>query len=571
MPGKPSKCDAEVCLGASGSRSPRVRCEFCCKSIHIRCADVPSTIVKTLRDSPGICWLCIKCRNTDHRKSTSQPLNESLALILQRTTSSLKLVGALVDSMQLFCRMYSQSFTQASCSANLRINNANQDAGQLFNEEPLNFTKVFESIIGDKRPRTSSVSHQSMSQPDKIAKVDFPVTQLLATSTTDSILSDPAANADHDESIRDAALLAGVVAATEQATAAAIGQISDCTAHVAQQAALQHAADQQAATLLAAAQLAAAQNVVAAVPQRNAPALAQLTAAQQIAEQAALLHTTATVSQHGAAAFDPSTRGATEASQPAAAHATQSAAAAASQPAATDASQRAAVDAFQLAVDQSATNAAQATPTTQATATTQAITTTLQPSATTIQPLAVATSTQPPSILVPAAPQRWFHVSPFLPHESLENIVSYIKKLTNCDPSTIICKKLVGDNGSRRALTFVSFKLCMPESIETIVTAENFWPAGVTIKPFLEDRSPAPFKRRTRPVARPQSPAIPSPRIKRTAAPQAPRPQYYQPNRNNLPLPPFLPQFIQPTMIPQYQFAPQFHPNLAAQRFWPST
>lgn len=68
-------------------------------------------------------------------------------------------------------------------------------------------------------------------------------------------------------------------------------------------------------------------------------------------------------------------------------------------------------------------------------------------------------------------------------------MIRYICDKTDCDPALILCQKLVRRNrNSSRPLTFLSFKLNVPESLENIVTVASFWPTGITIKPFLANR-----------------------------------------------------------------------------------
>uniref|UniRef100_A0A8D8CRF8 (northern house mosquito) hypothetical protein n=1 Tax=Culex pipiens TaxID=7175 RepID=A0A8D8CRF8_CULPI len=65
-----------------------------------------------------------------------------------------------------------------------------------------------------------------------------------------------------------------------------------------------------------------------------------------------------------------------------------------------------------------------------------------------------------------------------------------VLRLSNYD-ALIVCQKLVRKNrNANRPLTFLSFKLNVPESIENRITAADFWPEEVTIKPFLVNRQP---------------------------------------------------------------------------------
>lgn len=183
---KSSNCDAEVCLGKAANRSPRVRCEICSTSVHLKCANLDNTVVKPLRDSAGLCWLCPNCRDPEKRKATSN--SNTIDLILQRSTSTLKLVGALMDTVQILSRLIRTMCSRPVCSAGRP---SALDAEFPGNHDPLNFTEIFESIMnGDKRPRSSSLSRPSLPQPDKIMRVDVPVDQTLDSNNSVPTVSD---------------------------------------------------------------------------------------------------------------------------------------------------------------------------------------------------------------------------------------------------------------------------------------------------------------------------------------------------------------------------------------------
>ncbi|EDS30224.1 conserved hypothetical protein [Culex quinquefasciatus] len=139
---KSSNCDAEVCLGKAANRSPRVRCEICSTSVHLKCANLDNTVVKPLRDSAGLCWLCPNCRDPEKRKSTSN--SNTIDLILQRSTSTLKLVGALMDTVQILSRLIRTMCSRPVCSAGRPSALDDEFPG---NHDPLNFTEIFESIM----------------------------------------------------------------------------------------------------------------------------------------------------------------------------------------------------------------------------------------------------------------------------------------------------------------------------------------------------------------------------------------------------------------------------------------
>lgn len=88
-------------------------------------------------------------------------------------------------------------------------------------------------------------------------------------------------------------------------------------------------------------------------------------------------------------------------------------------------------------------------------------------------------------------PRKWFYVSPFQPHETAQNISDYVSMKANCRIDQVICQKLVSENRSNGPpLTFISFKLSVPEDIVPTIRSDKFWPEGIVIKPFLYQRPP---------------------------------------------------------------------------------
>lgn len=86
-------------------------------------------------------------------------------------------------------------------------------------------------------------------------------------------------------------------------------------------------------------------------------------------------------------------------------------------------------------------------------------------------------------------PRKWFHVSPFQPHETAENLSRFVSMRTNCNIDQVICQKLVSENRMNGPpLTFVSFKLSVPDDVIPSLSSTNFWPEGIVIKPFLYQR-----------------------------------------------------------------------------------
>lgn len=501
---KTNKCDADVCFGGSGTRQPRVRCELCPKSVHAKCADIPSTLVKPLRESPGICWLCPKCRILDNRKHSTT--NPTLDLILQRTTSSLTLIGSLIDSMKLFCKTTTPTCPRPCCSAPSRSTDApalEHSVGEVSNEQ-LDFTTLFESILGEKRPRTSSVSGTSLSQPDKITKIDVPISLPPRTTTTDHPVSDADGRP---------------TAELELAVADAIGNLLSNSASTTSTA-VEHGATQPAEHAAVPTTTSTAVELGASRPAEHAAVPAAIPAAPMLRSIAAEL--AAPVPAHNASAKTvpaPTThansiaaqQAAAQAAKTASAHALKQATALAVQQIVQKLTTAAEVRAAAQAVESAATDAASTVPQSN-------IVEPMDTSRTSAEPVRIPTTAnlavaplptaKPTDLQTPHNPQQhnWYYVTRFLPHETPENLINYVTDKTQCDPSKILCTKLVrqGLNGKRQ-LTFLSFKISVPLALEKTITEESFWPAGVTIKPFLEDRPRPTTNSRSRPRLRPDS------------------------------------------------------------------
>ena len=82
---------------------------------------------------------------------------------------------------------------------------------------------------------------------------------------------------------------------------------------------------------------------------------------------------------------------------------------------------------------------------------------------------------------------KWFYLTRFEPYETERNVINFIANQANCDPGLINCLKLVqNQRRNDRPLSFVSFKINVPSVIEPLIMLPTFWPAGITISPFVE-------------------------------------------------------------------------------------
>uniref|UniRef100_A0A8D8FP97 (northern house mosquito) hypothetical protein n=1 Tax=Culex pipiens TaxID=7175 RepID=A0A8D8FP97_CULPI len=671
---KSTNCDAEVCLGKAANRSPRVRCEFCSVSMHLKCAHLDNTVVKPLRDSVGLCWLCPNCRDPDARKAASN--SNTIDLILQRSTSTLKLVGALMETVQILSRLIRTLCSQPVCSAARPSALDMEFPGG--NYDPLNITEIFESIMnGDKRPRSSSFSRPSLPQPDKILRVDVPVDQTIDPSNSVPTVSDAEDGPSTEQQCTDLLLRAASEAALEAATlavertaAARTAERSNAPAaqyHQAAAATVAHPAvthpaaapptptppiapQHQAATAAAAHSVAthpaaapsalaahqataelslvgttsqqadlpqsqvsqlllitpqappqsqtmpllqplvmppqsmlssqplvsaqpplqtmpSLQPLVSPPPQIQAPPPPLITQPLQTAPQA-LTHAAPTSSSSSTATnrIVPDARFSVESYQQSKAPEVNFIPSKASfivsegnrincyGPSLTQCQQL--LDS-NISEPNCQIHEQNCTPhTTQATnycETTNTISNLQHPS------LLVAPPEQ--STSDDSAELKWFYVSRFLPSETCDNLIRYIQNKTNCDSARIICQKLVRRNrNSARPLTFLSFKISVPESIESLIVASDFWPEGVTIKPFLVKRQAAeligPSSHNLPPLNNPVSP-----RSSRTTTPRrrpAPTMVPNQPQHTarlypyNLPLPFYHPNQLAMPHMNQY-------------------
>ena len=574
---KSNKCDSNDCFG-SNTRSPKINCEFCTKSWHTKCADLNANVVKLLRDTPGTCWLCPNCRNADNRKSAS---NETSNLILQRITSALKLIGGLSDTMQMFCRMYSTSMTRPSCCSAPRTElDPEVDMIDTFQA---NISNLFDSILGEgnKRARTSSLSRPSLHQPDKIARVDVPVSPTVTSIITNSTISDafaprlpslfctsydvPPNNTEYDHSVVTTEAIAYDYDATTSLPAVASGHeaIADrLHASLPQQVILPPVTllpppvtqritpsrvtsplvppptaptTQRASTIDAEVVSCQALPLALSLPQAMPP---PLTLSLHSAMQPPPTVQPQWVMPPHLAMPSPQARQLLLAPQPPQSSLTQQAyAAITSSQSEFVAPNIPTIDCLHTAIPATHHLIAHCNAVTSATDTltittaenyrfapattnnvsqshffnTDTNTTYTQngPIVSSIntginsvnQPYSsnVATdsrcstvnihSADIPTLSVANLSQpngNWFHISPFQPHESESNIVSYICKKFGCASKLIFCHKLVrNDNLRRRPQTFVSFKLLVPTEFEKYVNEPCFWPNGITIKPFL--------------------------------------------------------------------------------------
>lgn len=85
-----------------------------------------------------------------------------------------------------------------------------------------------------------------------------------------------------------------------------------------------------------------------------------------------------------------------------------------------------------------------------------------------------------------------FYITPFLNDQSEEDIKQYLRETINADVNQIGCVKLIPKGKNINELTFVSFKLSVPNELVPLVSDTFYWPEGVEVREFLpkNDKSP---------------------------------------------------------------------------------
>lgn len=90
-----------------------------------------------------------------------------------------------------------------------------------------------------------------------------------------------------------------------------------------------------------------------------------------------------------------------------------------------------------------------------------------------------------------ASSDRLIYISPFEPQTKCEHIINHLKRHSFFDKivNKTSCSRLVPENTSRK-LTFVSFRLQVPNDYFHIFMDPKIWPANTTIKEFVKMTKP---------------------------------------------------------------------------------
>ncbi|XP_058448996.1 uncharacterized protein LOC131428957 [Malaya genurostris] len=445
--------------------------------------------------------------------------DETMQLILQRTTSALKLISTLTDTMQVFCRMYSNSYARPCDNHRFALRDQVGSERSINDSAPflkrlddlqLNLTNLFESILDDKnkRPRTSSTGRPSLAQPDKIQKVDVPVfndsiSNIIVPLVSETIETDIPTTIAADElmpiDIATSTVDIGTVPPSPPLTATT----NICNTSTAPCPPL-------TSSTLPPVLPTTHSNRPNFLPLPTATMTPVITANQHQSTTTAITVTTTnyiqpagttnTTASFGNACTSTASRpfipihgdnGSNDIGYTARnnqttpilqhiipaqsnlnvtpANTAQVPMKISKQPKVSVLSNIPYVGPIQFKLTPNSNNqinnnlAPPPLPTRNTSSLANRQITALQ----------VALPTRP--ILSTNSNRNWYYLTKFLPSESEDNIINYVQYQTNCDRSQILCFKLVSQYQDR-PLSFISFKLSVPEAFEHEITAPTFWP-----------------------------------------------------------------------------------------------
>lgn len=436
------KCEANPCFTAS-ARSSKIACWKCEKTYHLKCAGVSGNQHKMLRDCTGAVWLCPTCHNSP--SSTDQL---PLYMIFDRLSSIVRLIGVQIDATRSLCRAYGQNLPRSSCCYNRSPRNKDQkdvcDFDEAINNMQLEFSKVFNSFVDaadhptdvntNKRNRTSSCSSSCLApRIEKRIRVD-------ASVDTSDLLS--------------------CVNAPEHISPGNIST-SICPAE----------ARQDSTPLI--------RESIVQTTTTTSPALVNTTVIQP-KESAVNDNPANAVAASVSSQYRNSV---SQRMQP------NTASAYRTQPASSTSVNAVTRDASSI-THQTNEFRPRNSPNNRQAVSNIASTPQLAVNLPYNNTNNTVVPTLPTLSIAPPMTAKSFYITRFLPHETCENIKMFIALKCNCDPSLIQCFKLVRQKReNERPLSFLSFKIYVPEALESSITSSHFWPKGVTISPFLERSS----------------------------------------------------------------------------------
>lgn len=486
----PRRCESNPCF--TSVRGSKLECFLCQKTFHIKCAGLSNNQLKAIRDCPGAEWLCPVCRTSSNTSKTSSTNTDKLDLILRRTTSAVQLIGGVMDTLQIFCRMYStrvtRCCTQKPTEADPDTNNEMRFYEQIDNLQ-INFTNLFESIIGttENRPRTSSVLRHSPTVADN-TEVHVPINQPSASVTTVPFITDSVCSSILSEANPSASLYLDIPAAVATATAPNITALTHTTAHTIHKTTT---ANINPSTTAATASTVTATTANAATA--TSTTTATTTSNMNFISPVTLTTNIATTTSSDTASTCPTRERDVPLQATLHRHAT-----------APNAIPSPAVSTHRL--KKTVNNRICDTPITTLSGALNNYTADINMHENLDRQTNLSESVNPfhiisspldnndiassivPSLAVapPPVQKKWFYISRFQPHESANNITNYVAAKTKCDPLLVSCFKLVRpERVDDMPLSFISFKISVPDAIESVILAPSFWPSGISISPFL--------------------------------------------------------------------------------------
>lgn len=95
-----------------------------------------------------------------------------------------------------------------------------------------------------------------------------------------------------------------------------------------------------------------------------------------------------------------------------------------------------------------------------------------------------------PNEMDPTSKIRSVYVSPFAPNTELSQIVDHLRNhnFTKGFADKTSCVKLVRNN--QKKLSFVSFKIDVPEQFYNVISDPALWPSEVNVKEFEQRNKP---------------------------------------------------------------------------------
>lgn len=517
------RCEAIPCSTVS-ARSSRIVCWKCEKPFHLRCVGISNNQYKIIRDCSGAEWLCPLCRNS---KSSMEQQTPALNSINERISSIIRLIGVQIDATRSLCRAYGQNIPRSSCCNRfLRANALNEvpkapNEARNFDDELNNmqfeFSNIFNSFIaepnppadinGNKRNRTSSSSSSRLtsSRIGKRIRVD-------ASVDTSDLL--PGIN---EPGIGSAVFSDEVPRRNLLSHSVPVPISSSMNRETVPGKSNNH-------TVMPTLSTVEAKSSTPPPPSSNSIP-SRLLNKDNLQFHPPVPATSSTVTGNMHSCICPAAAGrdttplilsslTPQTNQMSYTHATRD-----DRPRFNDHQPSPAVPTLvpsqQYVSDNQRTTASSSA----SMAAVADIANTMQSKQrrhhtasndrrvrrrqTSTSGLVISSENSPSlntdvvqnthanslpmlSIAPPPRRDKWYYVTRFLPHETCENIVSYISGKCNCDPSLIKCYKLVRQNREdNRPISFVSFKLSVPDSFESIVNSRSFWPKGVSSTPFL--------------------------------------------------------------------------------------